>query len=491
MAAPDYFARKPSYNRSRSGLGVPGATTPASPHTPLLTRSLSSQLGSPGASYRAEEDTLVFELGSRSLRAGFAGDSAPRCILPFGPNQTRRLNDFSTPSTPLRSEDDWAKDWELWELDIRNNNLGLVEDKIERAVRHAQTNHLLLDQRPRKLFLVLPSTLPHPLVSITLNVLFNALQPATVQLWAPPVLCAVSAGLRSALVIDIGWHETTATALYEYREVSHRRSTRAAKLLTKNMANTLRKHAAASDAIPFEVAEDMVTRMAWCRDTSGQKFTDDVTLPLGTSSLQVSFDSLADPAEETFFSAPFPLERTDDHDLPLHMLAYKCSLSLPLDVRSICVSRIVVTGGASDVPGLKPRLLREIENMVSTKEWDPVMNYGSVKGKKQKRSQDQVMSLPTRTKTPQTDVLDQSDGSPSNEQVLARDAPQERDEVAEKLQRDVLKRGIAVQGSVRGVETLGAWAGASLVASLKVDATFEIKKDDFLKNGLSSLGQAF
>ncbi|KAH0149044.1 hypothetical protein KCU67_g11217, partial [Aureobasidium melanogenum] len=66
MAAPDYFARKPSYNRSRSGLGVPGATTPASPHTPLLTRSLSSQLTSPGASYRAEEDTLIYELGSRS-----------------------------------------------------------------------------------------------------------------------------------------------------------------------------------------------------------------------------------------------------------------------------------------------------------------------------------------------------------------------------------------------------------------------------------------
>ncbi|KAI5210123.1 actin-like ATPase domain-containing protein [Aureobasidium subglaciale] len=491
MAAPDYFARKPSYNRSRSGLGVPGATTPASPHTPLLTRSLSSQLGSPAASYRAEEDGLVFELGSRSLRAGFAGDSAPRCILPFGPNQTRRLNDFSTPSSPLRSEHDWAKDWELWDLDVRNNNLGLIQDKIERAVRNAHTNHLLLDQRPRKLFLVLPSTLPHPLVSIVLNVVFNAFQPASVQLWSPPVLCAVAAGLRSALVIDIGWHETTATALYEYRDVSHRRSTRAAKLLTQNMADTLRKHAAASDPLPFDVAEDMVTRMAWCRDASDEKSTEDVTLPLGTSSLQVPFDSLADPADEAFFSTPFPLERIDDYDLPLHMLAYKCLLSLPLDVRAICVSRIVITGGASDIPGLKPRLLREIENMVNTKEWDPVMNYGSVKGKMQKRSQDQVTSLPTRTKPPQTDELGQPDGPQLDHQVLARDALQERDEVAEKLQRDVLKRGLTVQGSVRGVETLGAWAGASLVASLKIDATFEIKRDDFLKNGLSSLGQAF
>ncbi|KAG9709374.1 fungal-specific actin related protein, partial [Aureobasidium melanogenum] len=173
MAAPDYFARKPSYNRSRSGLGVPGATTPASPHTPLLTRSLSSQLTSPGASYRAEEDTLIYELGSRSFRAGFAGDSAPRCIIPFGPDQLRRLNDFTTTSTTQLSENDWAKDWELWDLDIRNMNLGLIEDKIERAIRNAHTNYLMLDQRPRKVFLVLPSALPHPLVSLTLNVVFN------------------------------------------------------------------------------------------------------------------------------------------------------------------------------------------------------------------------------------------------------------------------------------------------------------------------------
>jgi hypothetical protein len=55
----------------------------------------------------------------------------------------------------------------------------------------------------------------------------------------------------------------------------------------------------------------------------------------------------------------------------------------------------------------------------------------------------------------------------------------------------VLKRGITIQGDVRGVEPLGAWAGASLVASLKVDATFEIKRDDFLKHGLSSLGHTF
>lgn len=491
MAAPDYFARKPSYNRSRSGLAVPGATTPASPHTPLLTRSLSHQLASPGASYRADDDTLLYEIGSRSFRAGFAGDSAPRCIIPFGPDQLRRLNDFTTISTTSRSENDWAKDWELWNLDIRNTNLGLIEDKIERAIRTAHTNYLMLDQRPRKVFLVLPSALPHPLISLTLNVVFNAFQPTTVQLWTPPILCAVSAGLRSALVIDIGWHETTVTALYEYRDVLHKTSTRAAKLLTRNMADTLRKHAPSPGPLPFDIAQDIVTRMAWCRNSPDQHSADNVTLPLGTSSSEVPFNCLADPIEEAFFSTPLPLEQIDDHDLPLHLLAYKCLLSLPLDVRAICVSRILVTGDVSETPGLKPRLLREIESIVNTKGWDPVMNYGSATEKRQQKVQQQTIALPTRIKPPDASDQDKHVAPQSDEPPLARNAPQERDEVAEKLQREVLKRGVTIQGEVRGVETLGAWAGASLIASLKVDAAFEIKRDDFFKNGLNSLGHTF
>jgi actin-related protein len=495
MPATDYFARKPAYSRSRSGLNAAGATTPGSPHTPSLARSLSSQLAvSPAASYpRPDEDSLVYEFGSRCLRAGFAGDSAPRCIIPFGPDQNRRLNDFTASRPPSRSENDWARDWELWDLDVRNVDLGLAEDKIERALRNAHSKYLMLDQRARKIFLALPSTLPHPLISTILTVIFNAYQPASVQLWATPVLCAVSAGLRSALTIDIGWHETTVTALYEYREVLHKRSTRGAKLLTRNMADILREHAQTPEPISFETTEDIVTRMAWCSGTESRKSAEAVSLPLGTSSIQVPFDDLAKPVEQAFFHTPDSAEPTDDHDLPLPLLAYKCLLSLPLDVRAICISRIVITGGASDMPGLKPRILQEIDALVQSKGWNPVVSYGSATGKQQQTTI-RPMTIPIR------DKLLGSEGHESperpvppipTENVPARDLPQERDEPAEKSQREASKRGITIQSTVRGVQTLGVWAGASLVASLKADAAFEVKRDDFLKHGLVSLSHAF
>jgi len=117
--------------------------SPASPHTPL--RTISSTYGSPSA-LRAEEDCLIIELGSRYLRAGFAGDAIPKAILDFGPEEQRRPGDYR------RWRSDHAKDWrktiqgkgygagyELWKLDIQEIDLGLVGDKIERAMRDAFT----------------------------------------------------------------------------------------------------------------------------------------------------------------------------------------------------------------------------------------------------------------------------------------------------------------------------------------------------------------
>ena len=65
--------------------------TSNSPQTPL--RAITSAYGSPSA-LRAEEDCVVIELGSRYLRAGFAGDALPKAILDFGAEEQRRPGDY-------------------------------------------------------------------------------------------------------------------------------------------------------------------------------------------------------------------------------------------------------------------------------------------------------------------------------------------------------------------------------------------------------------
>lgn len=89
---------------------------------------------------------MIIELGSRYLRAGFAGDAVPKAVVGFGPEEQRRAGDFR--KWEVGYEKDWRKriqgnawgdGYELWKLDLRAVDLGLVGDKIERAVRDAFT----------------------------------------------------------------------------------------------------------------------------------------------------------------------------------------------------------------------------------------------------------------------------------------------------------------------------------------------------------------
>lgn len=119
----------------------PGA--PAAPHTPL--RTISSTYGSPSA-LRAEEECVVLELGSRYLRAGFAGDALPKAVVDFGPEERRRAGDYRKWTVENDSVEEshvqlkgWGEAYELWKPDLRGLDLGLVGDKLDRAVREAFT----------------------------------------------------------------------------------------------------------------------------------------------------------------------------------------------------------------------------------------------------------------------------------------------------------------------------------------------------------------
>lgn len=113
------------------------------PQTPL--RSISSTFGSPSA-LRAEEDCVVLELGSRYVRIGFAGTAVPETVVKFRREEQRRAGDFRKFAVDYDgnrwsrvNEGAWGEDCELWRSDLRGLDLGLVGDKLERAVREAYT----------------------------------------------------------------------------------------------------------------------------------------------------------------------------------------------------------------------------------------------------------------------------------------------------------------------------------------------------------------
>lgn len=181
----------------------------------------------------------------------------------------------------------WGDDHELWRMDVRGLDMGLVSDKIERAVREAVTKHLLIDLKGKRLAVVLPSLMPHTLLGVVLSTLFMTFQNSRITLLSSPFLSIVVAGLRSGLVVDIGWRETTVTGIYEHREVHQKRTTRAMKMVTLEMAKLLERQDTEQKrnaknsadvaeeeldneilAVDLEQAEEVTTRVAWCRSRS-------------------------------------------------------------------------------------------------------------------------------------------------------------------------------------------------------------------------------
>lgn len=539
--AAGYFDRKPS-SSIRPGLSHLQAD-PSSPHTPQ--RTFSSAFSSPSISYRNEEEALIFDFGSRHFSAGFAGEAASRCTLGFGPEESRRVGDYRQWLPDYKkiirrqSEDNWGRNHELWRMDLREVDLGLVEDKIERAVREACNKYLLLDVKSRRILLVLPSVLPHALLSSILSTIFINFQHPSITLFPSPIVHTAAAGCRSSLVVDIGWSETIVTAIYEYREIHQSRTTRAMKRITLDMVKMLRtyeqKLASTERQVEdeeettieadFDTAEDITTRMAWCPSLKDSQRTNaqqnpthqlsDLSIaedppsppptdPLNTipspfnpaSTLTIPFSSFATPTESALLASSLPRHSLDDHEQALQTLLFRTLLALPPDVRAVCMSHIILTGGGSQIPGLKTRLLEELTTTIETRGWNAVTGQAADERRKRlkaisgNRDRNQNQNLPPGPNERQQQRAETEAAKQQQSPLPASLQPQIHDPIEEKLRQAAMKGAKAtVSGVVRGVESLGAWAGGSLVAALKIKGVVEVERDGFLATGLAGAGR--
>lgn len=385
------------------------------------------------------------------------------------------------------------------------------------------TRYLLIDSRPRRAGLVLDSAVPIPLLSTVLDIMFQYFLTPMVSLMSAATMTTVAGGVRSALVIDIGWTETVVTSVYEYREVKCTRSVRAGRLLVNKVYKMLYKLLQGKDdaedgnqerLISFAECEDIMCRVVWCRpsnfkasqrqsaqlDTVEEQDENDIesspgrgsiTIPLQSTSpprtLEVPFEKLADVCEDSFFDpSSSSLSNFDDDELPLHLLIYQHLLQLPLDVRAICMSRIMFTGGCSNVLGIKERAIDEVTSMIDRRGWTPVFGKSADQLRNKQRLQRQ--STMSRASESSMDGADETASiSSSRPSSIATTA--EVDAIEAKLARN--RHAVpVVQGQLRAIHSLGPWAGASLLCQLRVPATATIDRELWLQQGANGASHA-
>lgn len=391
-------------------------------------------------------------------------------------------------------------------------------------------------------------------------------------------MAALAAGTRSGLVIDLGWHETTVTGVYEYREVHSWRTVRAGKMLINETYNLLAdtiegvehreqpRDDTNRDIVSFAECEEVATRLLWCKRKSkggAQQVTEGLptlheqdesqtvdpaedTSPISVhlnscnppQTLAIPFSQLSEPCEATFFENRLAPSCFDDHELPVHLLVYRALLQLPMDVRAICMSRIIFTGGCSNTIGLKGRIFDEVSLLAQERGWDPVVGKGVEQYKtnpKLKRNRTTAAtatatataaaavssggptpvvveaSSPTTTAgsssysegggdenpSPSSSSLspttptpnpnpNPNPSNPSNNPNPAH-MPPEEDQVERLIrkERGTLGRSPPVQGTLRAIDSLGPWCGASLAAQLKVPALAVVDRELWLLHGVA------
>jgi hypothetical protein len=375
-----------------------------------------------------------------------------------------------------------------------------------------------MDSRPRRMALVLPSSLPLPLLSTIFNTIFNRFQAPLISLFSSAAMTTVAAGLRTALVVDLGWAETTVTSVYDYREVRCTRTVRSAKTLVDALhqliKEALNESTTLTQVISFEECEDLACRFLWCRrpgkasvETSstglptlheqdesdvgvsqGLDHDGAVTIPLRTSkpptNLQVPLQRLAELCEKQFLDPQCIPASFDDHELPVHLLIYRHLLQLPMDARAACMSRIVFTGGCANIVGLKGRIFDEVSSLVLEKGWDAVQG----KGVQQLRSNPKVRRPASKqggmgpvNATPAQDAGEQ-DGVWHD----AANAVPEVDPIEQQLRKANGRDGQPeIQGVLRCAGSLGPWGGTSLVCQLKIPAMATIDRELWLLHGVN------
>lgn len=400
------------------------------------------------------DNIVVLEVGNRFVRAGFAGDAAPQCTVPveFGWARVRR-----TPAQCFSSDDDDDDDmyhslWDLRDLHdgppttqgpwYKNSPLRRLETVLEEILFHIFHSELLVDPRQQRVALIENPLWPTAVRASIAKVCLKHLQVASAVFLEAPVLELVAAGLRSGVVVDVGWEETCVYPVYDLRVLlmQSRASTRASKLLHQNVREMVQGLLQDEKVqVPFAAVEAVVTKALYTRGSTGRAAGPQARMPMAV------------PTTPTTAAAAAPSASTDDQ-VPAHELDFSTfwpdapnagRLTIPNDLLQHAVNRTFLHPDPSSTS-------------------DPA---GSASGSADDDETDLPTLLSTVLSSLSMDIRGAAQSCIVFSGLAAAAIPGLPSQLLQATRQHIRKRDIAAASSVMAASSGGAWTGASLYMS--------------------------
>lgn len=417
VAGFEELASRRSTSARRRGPPAPSLGSSSLYHTRWLTQSpqlrsrmAALSLSATAANSSAETGTMarpvdvdnivVLEIGNRFVRAGLAGHVNPSCVIPveFG---WRRIAEITNdpvyhslwtlrelsehPSSFLPGSETAMPEW------YRTQPLKRIEVVLETLLKHAFSQELLLDPRQQRIAVPENPLWPDALREIISKVLLKNLHVLSLVFLPSPVLDLISAGLRSGIVVDLGWEESFVYPVYDLRLLmtESRATVRGSKQLHTNVEQVLADLNETDEEISFEVVERVVSSSLYAgaenRRMMGIPLVPKMVVPgtpPGESSSKSGETRRLELTSDKFIEIPNNLLQkavsttffgvneggNDDDEQDLARLVSDVIFNLSMDVRGATQSTIVFVGGASAIPGLQSKVLQEIRRLLRKKD---------------------------------------------------------------------------------------------------------------------------
>ncbi|QSL65300.1 hypothetical protein MERGE_002609 [Pneumocystis wakefieldiae] len=322
------------------------------------------------------EPHIVLDIGSHYLKAGFSGESFPRCTIEYDEKSflgyrcslAENITRF-----PVNFE------YLLWD----EPNLELIGDRLEIYLREV-FKWLNIGSKFRKVSIVEYILLPIRFKVIIAKTLFTYFQVPSITFLSSHVLVLVSLGLKSGVVIDIGSKEISVLPIYDLRPMT---SFIITSSLASNFCFSRLKYLLTHYSTPrltsltFYDVQDFLQRAVFSLPLSpltsskstiilpedlenvykpNVECSDVIWVPPSQKGLEVTVPGWVRVCiTEALFEASDKYADTDEISIP--QMIKKCLSYLPIDIRSVVSTSLVISGGFSLIPGLQNRINNEIK----------------------------------------------------------------------------------------------------------------------------------
>ncbi|KAG8389816.1 hypothetical protein BUALT_Bualt01G0017800 [Buddleja alternifolia] len=308
---------------------------------------------------------LVVDIGTGTVKAGFAGDDGPRAVFPSIVGRPRHTGVMGQKDVYVGYEAECRRGILRWNYPIEH---GIVSkwDDIEKILHHTFYNELDVAPEKHSIFLTEAPFNPKVNREKMTEIMFEIFNVPAMCLAIQAVLSLYANGRTTGIVLDSGDEVTHSVPIYEGCALPHAvsRLDLAGRGITIHLRNMHFKRADMFGmAIDWDFVRDVKEKLGYV----ALDFEQELETAKNSSSLEKNYE-LPDGYVFTNYNAErfrcsevlFQPSLIDMEAAGIHEMTYNSIMRCDVDIRKDLYENIVLSGGSTMFPGIADRMSKEI-----------------------------------------------------------------------------------------------------------------------------------